>query len=93
MEYFYSSGGNPTPDFVYRFLVKEATEEMYDWLSEYPLYGPFDRWYIKRRSVDYKGGTQTTIQVQIENRKAAYMFMLAFSEYITENKSIYEITP
>ena len=93
MEYFYSGGGNPNPDFVYRFMVTDVPEEMYSWLADYPLNGPFDLWYIKRRSVDYKGGTIHTTQVQIENRRAAYMFMLAFSEYITENKSIYEVTP
>ena len=93
MEYFYSGGGNPNPDFVYRFMVKDVTEEMYDWLADYPLNGPFDRWYIKRKLLQYKGGNIHSVQIQIENRKAAYMFMLAFSEYITENKSIYEVTP
>lgn len=93
MEYFYGGGGASCPDFVYRFMVEDVPSEMYSWLADYPLNGPFDRWYIKRRSVDYKGGTQHTTQVQIENRKAAYMFMLTWSEYITENKSIYEVKP
>lgn len=93
MEYFYSGGGNPCPDFVYRFMVEEVTTEMYQWLENYPLNGPFERWYIKRKDLQYQGGTIPTIQIQIESRKAAYMFMIAFSEYITKNVSIYEVTP
>lgn len=93
MEYFYSSGGNPNPDFVYRFNVSQLTDEMYKWCSDYPLNGPFDRWWVSRKTFSYKGGMVPIIQVQIENRKAAYMFMLTYSEYITENKSIYEVTP
>lgn len=93
MEYFYGGGGTSCPDFVYRFMVSEVPSKMWEWCENYPLNGPFDRWYIKRRSVEYKGGIQHTTQIQIENRKAAYMFMIAFSEYITANQSIYEVTP
>lgn len=93
MEYFYGGGGNPTPDFVYRFTITELTDEMYDWCTHYPLEGPFERWWVSRKMHSYKGGMVPTIQIQFESRKAAYMFMLTYSEYITENKSIYEVTP
>lgn len=95
MEYFYGGGGTSNPGFVYRFLVKEITTEMWQWLEKYPLHGPFDRWYIQRNGDPYsKNEDKKEIpMVQIENRKAAYMFMLAYSEYIIANKSLYEVKP
>ena len=91
MEYFYGGGGRSNPDFLYRFLVKEATNEMYKWCEAYPLTGPFERWYIHRtKSHGYNVGNPTadvpylTI-IQIENKKASFMFALAFSEYIIED--------
>jgi hypothetical protein len=92
MEYFYSGGGNNRPDFTYRFLVKKITDEMYDWCGNYPLTGPFERWHIIHNyqtgpidnSVD--SGPETPL-IQFESRKAAYLFRIAFSEYILENKT------
>jgi hypothetical protein len=83
MEYFYGGGGNSNPDFVYRFLVKEVTNEMWKWCEDYPLTGPFERWHIKR--YPHENGERTIIQ--IESRKAAFMFSLAYSEYILEDKT------
>jgi hypothetical protein len=83
MEYFYSGGGNNRPDFTYRFLVSKITEEMYDWCGNYPLTGPFERWHIIHNTGNFERDTI----IQFESRKAAYMFRIAFSEYITENKT------
>jgi hypothetical protein len=96
MEYFYSGGGNNRPDFIYRFLMRKITDEMYDWCGNYPLDGPFERWHIIHNyqtgpidnSVD--SGPEIPL-IQFESRKAAYLFRIAFSEYIIENKSIYEL--
>lgn len=77
MESFYGGGGRSNPDFTYRFLVNQVTTPMYQWLEDYPLNGPFERFYIRHQTKDANGPI-----VQIENRKAAYMFKIAFSEHI-----------
>ena len=91
MEYFWSEGGNNRPDFTYRFLVKEITTEMYKWCEAYPLAGPFERWHIIRNwQQSYftdLGDRKETPLIQFESRKAAYMFRIAFSEYILEDKT------
>ena len=80
---FYGGGGRSNPDFVYRFWVKEVTNEMYVWLSNYPLNGPFERWYIQ---YNYNNnGYEVRPLVQIENKKAAFVFALAYSEYIIKD--------
>ena len=91
MEYFWSDGGNNRPDFTYRFTLKEVTEEMYDWCGNYPLDGPFERWHIIRNYqssyfTDLADQKETPL-IQFESRKAAYMFRIAFSEYILEDKT------
>lgn len=93
MEYFWSEGGNNRPDFTYRFLVKEITREMYKWCEAYPLSGPFERWHIIQNfktsftnSSAAKDEPETPL-IQFESRKAAYMFRIAFSEYILEDKT------
>lgn len=92
MEYFYGGGGNPNPDFTYRFLVKNVTTEMWRWCEDYPLTGPFERWHVKHnyKHHNYRQGTPEADivplpLVQIESRKAAYLFRIAFSEYILED--------
>lgn len=80
MEYFYSGGGRSDPDFLYRFAVTEVTTEMWKWCERYPLTGPFERWYVKHARVE---GTNDI--VTFESRKAAYMFRLAYSEYILKD--------
>lgn len=87
MELFYGGGGRSNPDFVYRFLVKEVPDSMWGWLEDYPLTGPFERWYIQHRFkvFDYKGGQIELPLVQIENKNAAFMFSVAFSEYIVKD--------
>ena len=93
MEYFWSGGGNNRPSFTYRFLMRKITDDMYHWCEAYPLDGPFERWHIihnyqttlfRNDSVD--SGPETPL-IQFESRKAAYMFRLAFSEYIIEDKT------
>ena len=84
MEYFYGGGGRSNPDFCYRFLVKDVTPEMHHWCDGYPLTGPFERWYVQH-SVKMGGPDQQHPIVQIESRKAAYLFRIAFSEYIIED--------
>ena len=94
MEYFYSGGGNNRPDFTYRFLVSKITDEMYDWCGNYPLDGPFERWHIIHNYYEgsaSKDDAPETPLIQFESRKAAYLFRIAYSEYIIENKSIYEL--
>jgi hypothetical protein len=94
MEYFYSGGGNNRPTFTYRFLVKKITEDMYDWCGNYPMAGPFERWHIIHNYYEgraLQSDASETPLIQFESRKAAYMFRIAFSEYIIENKSIYEL--
>ena len=89
MEYFYSGGGNNRPDFTYRFLVKKITDDMYDWCGNYPLDGPFERWHIIHNYCEtaLNCTTPEAPLIQFESRKAAYMFRIAFSEYIIENKT------
>jgi hypothetical protein len=88
MEYFWSDGGNNRPDFTYRFTLKEVTEEMYDWCGNYPLDGPFERWHIIRNYGQPTHEDKKEVPlIQFESRKAAYLFRIAFSEYIIENKT------
>jgi hypothetical protein len=90
MEYFYSGGGNNRPDFTYRFLVRKITDEMYDWCGNYPLDGPFERWHIIHNYYEgraLQGDATETPLIQFESRKAAYMFSIAFSEYILVDKT------
>lgn len=83
MEYFYSGGGRSNPDFCYRFWVKSVPNEMWNWCDNYPLTGPFERWYVQHH-YNHRGKGEYPL-VQIESRKAAYMFRLAYSEYIIED--------
>jgi hypothetical protein len=93
MEYFYGGGGRSDPDFVYRFEVKSVPDVMWAWCESYPLTGPFERWYVQHES---KMARRDHPIVTFENRKAALMFSIAFSEYILADKtysfarSIYE---
>lgn len=89
MELFYGGGGRSNPDFCYRFLVKEVPDAMWKWLEDYPLTGPFERWYIQRNGKPSKSvdDAAEVPMIQIESRKAAYMFRIAFSEYIIEDKT------
>lgn len=83
MEYFYGGGGNSNPDFTYRFAVSEITNTMWKWCEDYPLTGPFERWHVRH---NFKmGGAVVYPLVQIESRKAAYLFKIAFSEYIIQD--------
>ena len=83
MELFYGGGGRSNPDFVYRFLVRDIPPDMYKWCADYPLTGPFERWYIQHNT-KMAGPEQHPI-IQIESRKAAYLFKIAFSEYIIKD--------
>jgi hypothetical protein len=83
MELFYGGGGRSNPDFVYRFWVREVPDVMWSWLEDYPLTGPFERWYIQH-NYNHRG-TEVHPLVQIENSKAAYLFSIAYSEYIIED--------
>ena len=91
MEYFYGGGGRSNPEFVYRFLVKEVTNEMWNWCEAYPLTGPFERWYVQHNTKMGGGDAVQIPMIQFESKKAAYLFRLAYSEYILENKSLYEL--
>ena len=82
MELFYGGGGRSNPDFTYQFELKAVTESMFEWCSNYPLTGPFERWYIR---YGLSNDVNSKPVIQIESRKAAYLFKLAFSEYITKD--------
>lgn len=82
MEYFYSGGGNSNPDFIYRFEVKDITNDMWKWCENYPLSGPFERWHVQ-----HPKAIGNNPIITFENSKAAYMFSLAYSEYIIEDKT------
>jgi hypothetical protein len=87
MELFYGGGGRSNPDFTYRFLVKEVPDEMWKWCEDYPLNGPFERWYVQHNTKMGGGDAIQIPMIQIESRKAAYFFRIAFSEYIIEDKT------
>jgi hypothetical protein len=88
MEYFWSDGGNNRPDFTYRYTMKEVTSEMYRWCQSYPANGPFDRFHVIRNYGQPTDGDKKEIPlIQFENKKAAFMFSIAFSEYILEDKT------
>jgi hypothetical protein len=81
MEKFYGGGGRSNPDFVYRFEVKTVSNEMYEWCEQYPLTGPFERWYIQYSS----SSSDANPVIQFESRQAAYWFRIAYSEYILKD--------
>ncbi len=88
MEYFFTSGGNNRPDFTYRYTMKEITNEMWNWCENYPLNGPFQRWHVVRNYGQPTDGDRKEIPlIQFEDRNAAFMFSIAFSEYILEDKT------
>jgi hypothetical protein len=82
MEYFYGGGGSSDPDFIYRFEVKDVTNDMWKWCEAYPLTGPFERWHVRH----VNKSTPNPI-ITFESRKAAYMFSIAYSEHIIKNMS------
>lgn len=84
MEYFYGGGGRSDPDFLYRFEVKSIPDVMWAWCESYPLTGPFERWYVQHES---KTARRDHPIVTFESSKAAYMFSIAFSEYILADKT------
>lgn len=88
MEYFFTSGGNNRPDFTYRFLMKEITTAMYEWCQDYPLNSSFERFHIIRNYGQPTDEDRAEVPlIQFESRNAAYMFRIAFSEYIVEDKT------
>ena len=84
MEYFYGGGGRSDPDFVYRFEVRSVPDVMWAWCESYPLTGPFERWHVQHES---KMARRDHPIITFESRKAAYMFRIAFSEYILADKT------
>lgn len=93
MEYFWSEGGNNLPYFTYRYLIKEMTEGMHHWCTNYPLNGPFQRWHVIRNYFEgtaFRGDAPETQLIQFEDRKAAFLFSIAFSEYIIADKTMKE---
>jgi hypothetical protein len=84
MEYFYGGGGRSDPDFIYRFEVKAVPDIMWAWCERYPLTGPFERWYVQHES---KMDRRAYPIITFESRKAAYMFRIAFSEYILADRT------
>lgn len=77
MKYF-ERGGGADPYFRHRIKVSKVTDDMCTWCNSYPLNGDCERWHIEwsiLNRCDYD-------VVQFESEKAAYMFTIAYSEYI-----------
>lgn len=95
MQYFFSGGGSNRPGFAYRFIMRKITDEMYDWCDAYPLDGPFERWHIIHNYFDTpRTGADDSPEIpliQFESKKAAYLFKIAFSEYVLEDRSLYSL--
>ncbi len=88
MEFYFTSGGNNRPDFTYRFTLKQMTTEMFTWCEQYPLNGPFQRFHVIRNYGQPTHEDRKEIPlIQFEDRNAAFMFSIAFSEYILEDKT------
>lgn len=88
MEFYFTSGGNNRPDFTYRFTLKQMTTEMFEWCERYPLNGPFQRFHVIRNYGQPTAEDRKEIPlIQFEDCNAAFMFSLAFSEYILEDKT------
>lgn len=88
MEFYFTSGGNNRPDFTYRFTLKKMTTEMFTWCEQYPLNGPFQRFHVIRNYGQPTHEDRKEIPlIQFEDRNAAFMFSIAFSEYILEDKT------
>ncbi len=88
MELFYSWGGNNRPTFTYRYTLKQLTDEMYNWCNSYPANGPFQRWHVIHNYDQPTDKDRKEIPlIQFEYRQAAFMFTIAFSEYILEDKT------
>jgi hypothetical protein len=80
MEYFYGGGGNNRPYFMYRFKVKECTNDMYMWAHAYPEKGPFNRFHVEWGSVYSKMDSPREYDViQFEWGEAAKVFRIAFA--------------
>ena len=83
MELFYGGGGCQNPDFCYRFLVETVTNEMYQWCQDYPLNGPFERWYVKHRHKWIAGGVWAILRKQRQIAFAPWMLLGAlFSQFM-----------
>ncbi len=92
MEYFWSDGGNNRPSFAYAFILRDLTTEMWEWCERYPETGHFQRWHVIRNYGEPTDADKKEIPlIQFESRKAAYLFRIAYSEYILENKSLYSL--
>ena len=82
MEYFYGGGGRSNPDFIYRFEVKGITQDMWEWCENYPSRGSFERWHVQHGKSE-----GTNPMITFESSKAAYLFSIAYSEYIIADKT------
>ena len=80
MEYFFTSGGNNRPVFIYRFKVKICTSEMYWWAASYPEQGPFSRFHVEWQDAYTKMDRPINYDViQFEHSEAAKIFRIAFA--------------
>ena len=80
MEYFFTSGGNNRPVFIYRFKVNRCTTEMYEWAEAYPEKGPFSRFHVEWQDMFTKMDRPINYDViQFEHSEAAKVFRIAFA--------------
>jgi hypothetical protein len=87
MEYFYTSGGNNKPDFIYQLKVEEVTSEMFHWAKEYPPSRDcFQCFHVKYNVAD--NGKHDVIQFQW--RDAYIAFKWAFAGEILQDITMKE---
>lgn len=87
MEYFYSSGGNNKPDFLYQLKVEEVTSEMFHWAKGYPpTQDCFQCFHVKYNLKEH--GSPDIIQFQW--RDAYLAFKWAFAGEILQDVTMKE---
>jgi hypothetical protein len=75
MERYHSYGGKSNPEFRYRVVVKEVTDQMMNWCSVYPAVGSFERYYVHWNLANASGAT-----FQFETERPAILFNLKFGD-------------
>ena len=79
MEHFYGGGGNNKPYFAHKIKVKRMTTEAFEWCSDYPSTGPFQRFHVEWNIYSNSDEMHKRYDlVQFESEQAALMFALRF---------------
>ena len=78
MEHFRGGGGNNKPFFAHRIKVKKMTAAAFEWCSDYPSTGPFQRFHVEWDNLTGNEMHKGYDIVQFESEQAALMFALRF---------------